>query len=109
MTVERNIQMVDGRLRVLVTRRPQNIFGGYFKDIEQARVARDRIEAEHPPKPRGGKPSGRHVRTEAERRHARLQMGLCQLCGQCPPKEGRRSCEDCLRVVRIKTAQRRAA
>lgn len=109
MTIERNIIKTGSRYRVLVTRRPTNIFGGFYDTLEDAREARDRIEKENPPARPGRAPTGKTSLTSTQRRHLLFLQGLCQLCGECPPKPGRRSCADCLHIAAFKIAQRRAA
>ena len=95
--VERNIHLTCGKYRVLITRRPKNIYGGRFSDLSEARRVRDELEQTvKPSKPWGIR--GRIVetrRTQQQLRAERLSDGMCQVCGYEPPKPGRKACKGC--------------
>ena len=101
MTAERNIMLIGSRYRVLVTRRPRNVYGGSHRTLDAARSARDQIEASVP----RGKTSRPRVLVRKNTREERRRAGLCIGCGDEPPKPRRSCCESCLEVARIKTAE----
>jgi len=103
MTAERNIMLIGSRYRVLVTRRPKNVYGGSHATLQSARAARDEIEARVP----RGKTLRPCVLERRNTREERRRAGLCIGCGDEPPQPGRSCCGACLEVARIKTAERR--
>lgn len=94
---DRNIHLRNGKFRVLLVRRPTNIYGGSHDTLEAARIVRDQLEAQHAKlKPWGIR--GHLVqqrRTTQSLRDERLAAGLCQMCGSLPPKPGHKSCQEC--------------
>jgi hypothetical protein len=95
--VDRNIHLVAGKYRVLITRRPKNIYGGRFETLAEAVAVRDQLQQQHAPR----KPWGirGHIvecrRTTQSLRDERLAAGLCQMCGENPPKTGLKACSEC--------------
>lgn len=95
--IERNIYRYRGQIRVSVTRRP-NILVRRCKSIEEARSLRDEFEKQFP----ALKPWGVAIRKVAKRRtQQQLRMerrakGVCQVCGDKPPKQDRVTCQECL-------------
>jgi hypothetical protein len=55
MKVTRNIFLLSGKYRVLITRRPKNIYGGRYESLSEAIMIRDRLEREHTPGKAGAK------------------------------------------------------
>ncbi len=110
MRLPRNVSLVRGRYRVLITRRPASIFGGYHPTVAEAIAARDRLEATlPPPKPRGYAKGARGpVKTMTQVRADRVAAGLCMYCGDVPPRPARKGCADCLVVMATKMTHRRA-
>lgn len=96
--VERNIHRICGKYRVLITRRPQNLYGGRHPTLSEARRVRDELEKSVAAR----KPWGIVVRkvevrkTTQSKRMERRAAGLCQECGDEPPKAGCVICQSCL-------------
>jgi hypothetical protein len=101
MHPDRNILFVRGRFRVAFTRRPNLIYGGAFKTIEEARIRRDQLEITLPTpcKPWDKTPKLPQRRTVQDLRSERQARGLCQTCGDCPPKAGKLSCQECISIA----------
>jgi hypothetical protein len=96
--VERNIHLTGGKYRVLITRRPKNLYGGRFAELSEAIRVRDELEQTVAPrKPWGIR--GRMVEVRRTTQQARMELraaGLCQICGDEPPKAGCVTCQSCL-------------
>jgi hypothetical protein len=108
MTIERNIHFVAGKYRVMLTRRPKNIYGGRFTDLNQARRVRDQLEASH----NKGTTAHRAPRTTPYRtvqfvRQERRQAGLCMYCGECAPRPGQVGCDGCYTTYAFKRREAR--
>lgn len=109
MNVARNIYSIEGRYKVMVTRRPKAIFGGRFNTIAEAVSARDAIESSTP-KRRPGAARKANRRTVRLLREERKAAGLCMSCGDEAPAAGLLSCRACLDIARDsrRTARARA-
>ncbi len=108
MTVSRNIHLLGGKYRVLITRRPKNVYGGRFSTLSEAIAARDRIERNLPArKPWACTEIKTARRTVQQLRAERKAAGLCISCGDEPPKSGCVSCQSCLDVLNFKRRERR--
>jgi hypothetical protein len=83
MLAERNIHLTGGKYRVLITRRPKNLYGGRFADLSAARKVRDELEKTVAPrKPWGIRGHMVEVRRTTQQRRKELRAdGLCQVCG----------------------------
>ena len=96
--IERNIHLTSGKYRVLITRRPKNLYGGRFTDLGAARKVRDELEQSVVPrKPWGIRGHIVEVRRTTQVRRIELRSaGLCQVCGDEPPKADLVTCQSCL-------------
>ena len=104
--IERNIQFIAGSYRVLMTRRPKNVYGGRFATLEEARVRRDGLESLLAARrPWALAPRKAQRRTMADLRAERREAGVCQACGEEQPRPGVWTCDGCLAVA---AAKRRA-
>lgn len=101
MNPDRNIHIVRGQFRVSFTRRPRIIWGGDFRTVEAARTRRDQMEPTLPAprKPWAATPKLAKRRTVQDLRSERRAAGLCQSCGDCPPKSGCLSCQQCISIM----------
>jgi hypothetical protein len=106
LLADRNIHQHARRFRVLLTRRPKNIYGGRFDTLEEARQVRDELERLHAPS-RPGKPASGHRRTVKLLRAERQAAGQCVSCGECPPAPGLSSCRECLDILNFKRSEKR--
>lgn len=105
--IERNIEFNHGKYRVRLRRMNQNVDGGRFADLTDARRARDEMEARlAPSKPWGLTPRNPNPRTVYTLRNERRAAGLCQACGCEPPKPGLLTCQSCIDIAAIKRAAR---
>jgi hypothetical protein len=98
----RNIEPGKNCFLVRIQRRPHNLYGGSFRTLTEALLARDRLEAQHPPKrPWGNTPRKLVRRTQADRHRERREAGLCPKCGtvKAPPHT---SCHECRMFRRMK-------
>ena len=95
--VERNIHLTGGKYRVLITRRPKNLYGGRFAELSEAIRVRDELEQTVAPrKPWECTPRKAVRRTVQVLRMERRAAGLCQSCGDEPPKAGCVTCQGCM-------------
>jgi len=101
--VERNIHLTCGKYRVLITRRPKNLYGGRFSDLSAARKVRDELEQTVAPrKPWENTPRKAVRRTQQMLRMERRAAGVCQSCGDEPPKAGCVTCQGCMDAMHAK-------
>ncbi len=96
--VDRNIHLTAGKYRVLITRRPKNLYGGRFTDLNAAIKVRDELEQTVAPrKPWGIRGHIVEVRRTTQQRRMELRAaGMCQVCGSEPPKSDCVTCQSCL-------------
>ena len=101
--VERNIHLTGGKYRVLITRRPKNLYGGRFLKLSEARCVRDALEKTVAPrKPWDSTPRKTVRRTQQMLRMERRAAGVCQSCGDEPPKAGCVTCQGCMDAMHAK-------
>lgn len=101
--VDRNIHFISNKYRVLITRRPKNLYGGRFSEISDARRKRDELENTIPKHKPWGKTLRRKIRrTQQDFRMERRGAGLCQSCGDEPPKRGCVTCQGCMDAMHAK-------
>ena len=106
--VDRNIHLCAGKYRVLITRRPKNIYGGRFRLLADAKRARDVLEAQYRRlTPWENTPRVKVRRTQTTLRMERRAAGLCQSCGTEPPKAGCVTCQGCMDAMHAKRNLRR--
>lgn len=106
--VDRNIHLCSGKYRVLITRRPKNIYGGRFIKLDDAKRARDVLEAQYNRKtPWENTPRKAVRRTQQMLRMERRAAGLCQSCGTEPPKKDCVTCQGCMDAMHAKRNGRR--
>lgn len=102
--LDRNIKFTVGKYRVLLTRRPKNVYGGRFGTIEEARIVRDSLEKIHPHGQKGVKKVFVRRTVKALRMERRANR-MCQACGSEAPDSGLVTCRQCLD---FSSAKRRA-
>lgn len=107
--VDRNIHFTQGMFRVLITRRPKNIYGGRFGTLADAQRKRDALEAAHPKGQIKGRRKQGPRRTTQLLRSERRAAGLCQECGTEAPKQGCVICQPCLTFSASKRRAKREA
>lgn len=99
----RNIEFAGRNgYRVRVTRKGRAIDGGRYNTLAEAIAARNELEKLPKGKP-GGEKRVEWTRTEVKYR----RLGLCYLCGDCPPAQGRKACRECLDMKRLKNRLRK--
>jgi len=104
----RNIFCCAGKYRVLITRRPKNIYGGRFSKLSDAVRVRNELEKTVAPcKPWQNTPRLKVRRTQTTLRLERRAAGLCQSCGTEPPKSGCVTCQGCMDAMHAKRNLRR--
>jgi hypothetical protein len=101
MSTHRNILQRDGRFIVRLKRGPRMLYGGCFRDLVDAIVSRNRLEALVPAKS-PGRPRHAIRFAPVEIRDQRRETGLCTECGQEPPIAGRRQCRGCRAAANAK-------
>jgi len=112
VTVERNIQLIRGKYRALISRKGRSIYGGEHETLHAARCARAKLEKEHPAtirrKPTNEERLERMRKYMRKVRKKREASGLCPQCGDEPPAKDRSTCFSCALTHQMyQTEQRR--
>jgi len=108
MNVERNIRIEGNRFKVMLTRRPSNIYVGRFDTLELARSARDEAEERNSAR----RPWGVRIKLVEKRRTVqqlykeRRSSGLCIYCAKPNDRMPLVGCSGCAAFNRMKRAAR---